>query len=163
MKQLLLAIGPIVIGGAFWVGAALWPDLAGKDFLRSLCGLFAVVWAILMLAMPKLSELTAVEGLSVDERERLVENIAAARRKIWQLGSLSLFCVVALLFLAAVATNEGERLVAAFAGLVVGYGFVFLYRAKSWHDELHAFIAEINQRRFAAKAREENLKQLSGL
>jgi hypothetical protein len=162
MRKLLIFLLPVLLAAAFWAGSALWPDLASKELLRSLGGLFAVVWAILMTTMPKLSELVSIEGLTEAERERLIENIHLARKKIWRIGLSSLACVVALLLLTVVPSAGDDRLTAAFAGLIAGFAFVFLGYAKSWLDEVHAFTVEVNQRRLAIKARDENLKQLGG-
>lgn len=115
-----------------------------------------------MLTMPKLSELVTIDGLSEDERERLVENIHLARKKIWRIGLLSLGCVITLLFLTAIPSSGEEQLIATFSGLAAGFGLVFLGYARSWYDELHLFTVEVNQRRMATKARDENLKQLEG-
>jgi len=58
-------------------------------------------------------------------------------------------------------TKPGRgRLVATFAGLAAGFGLVFLGYARSWYDELHQFTVEVNQKRMATKARDENVKQL---
>lgn len=150
-----------VVATFFWAASAIWPDLASKEFLRSLCGLFAVAWAILILAMPKLSELISLEGLSDSEREKLLDNVTIARKKIWRIGFMSLLCVVALLLLTVVANPSNVQLVAAFAGLTAGVGIYFLTRAKSWHDEIHNFTARANAKRLANKSREENLKQFN--
>jgi len=61
-----------------------------------------------MLTMPKLSDLIVIDGLSESERERLVENIHLARKKIWRTGLLSLSCVITLLFL-TVIPSLGEE------------------------------------------------------
>jgi hypothetical protein len=113
-----------------------------------------------MLTMPKLSDLIVIDGLSESERERLVENIHLARKKIWRIGLLSLSCVITLLFLTVIPSPGEERLVATFAGLAAGFGLVFLGYARSWYDELHQFTVEVNQKRMATKARDENVKQL---
>jgi len=161
MRWLLLIFFPFALAVGFWAGSAIFPDLASKEMLRSVAGLFAIAWTVFGLALPKLSDLTGIEGLTEAERARLIDNVGAARAKIWRIGALSLACVMALIFLSVITSPENARRVAAFAGLIAGLGCAFLWAAKSGHDEIHEFTADVNQRRLATKNREEVLKRFA--
>ena len=161
MRRLLFSAFPLVLGAAFWFGVSVWPDLASKDFLRTIAGLFGVAWAAFSFALPKLSDLTALEGMTESERERLRENVAQARKKIWNVGGLSLLCAMTLLLLSVVSGPETAQFVAGFGGVAAGYGCVLLFRAKAWHDEIHAFVTDVHKHRLDAKSREDVLKRLA--
>lgn len=161
MRSLLFILFPLVFAAVFWAGVDVWPDLASKELLRAIASIFGFAWAGFAFALPKLSELSASEGLTEAERERLIQNISRARAKIWRVGGLSLSCVITLFFLSFVITPETAHLITAFGGLAAGYGCELLLLAKWWFDEIHTFITDVNKHRLNAKSKEEVLKRFA--
>jgi hypothetical protein len=162
MRWIMFVILPLGLAAAFWFGSSVWPDLASKELMRSIAGLFAVTWGGCAFALPKLSDLTAIDGLVKHEREQLQINIDRARNRIWRIGGLSLACAITLVFLSVITTPQNSHYVAAFAGFATGIGLGFIWTFKRWHDEIHAFIATVHQHRLDAKAESEVLKKFAG-
>lgn len=159
--RLLSSLIPVILAAVLYVGVDIWPQLASKEVLLGVASCFAITWAGMALALPKLSELMKLEGMTTSQREQLATNIKLAREKIWRIGGISLLCVITLFILSVVTRPEYARYVAVFVGLAVGFVIELLFAYRRWHNEIDDFSAGVLQRHFEEKARAETLRQMS--
>lgn len=158
MREMLIPIGAAL---AAWFLQPLWPGLASKEFMGAVGGIFAIAWGIFAFALPKLADLTGMEGMTSAERDRLDTNVQAARSKIWRSAGWSLACSFVLAFLAIAVSPESAPIVAAFTGFSAGVGAIFLRLGKAAHDEIYALSSEVNRRKADKKERAELLAKMA--
>ncbi|MGV3629158.1 MAG: hypothetical protein ACO1PN_15885 [Betaproteobacteria bacterium] len=152
---------PLFLGFGLYAAAEELPALASKEMLLGVASFFALAWGGLAFALPKLSDLLALEGITSSQREILVENVRRARQKIWRIGGTSLLCVMVLFFLSVVTRPEYAQIIAGFAGVASGFAVELMFAYRRWHDEIHDFTTTVNQKRLDMKAKADALSRLA--
>jgi len=152
----LIAI--VVIALLFWCAWYVVPDLLATDKLRWLSGVVTVLWALEFYVLQRLSAVSAVEGLTSKEHERLVLRLASIRRRVWLISVMCLVCAVTTWLLAELRLPMSSPLYAAMMGLLLGISVSYLILVPGWVNESQAFIDEARRQDVLVKRRQETVK-----
>lgn len=157
-RLISLLITPLIFWGAWY----FFPDLLTSQWLQWLSGIATVLWGLELFFLERLSSVTAVEGLSSREHQRLVLRAAVIRRRIWWIGSVALVCAVLIWVMASMSLPVSSPLYAALVGVLFGINLSYLILIPAWLNESQAFMDEVKRSELEQKKREALAKRLGG-
>lgn len=131
----------------------LWPQLASKETVWSVAGIFAVIWGGVLWIFSKLADVSRVEGLAGRERERLDEATGQVSWRLWWIAFVVALASGVLTFLAVLHAAVSPVTLVVGTGILCGVGASYLVLVPFWYRELDRFIARV-------RAREERRKVL---
>lgn len=154
----ILLLCPLLFGAAWY----LLPALLASEAVRWLSAVFTAVWGLELLFFRRLSEVSAVSGLSTREHERLAMRLAAIRKRVWWIGAIGLACSALNWLLAMLELPASSPLYAAAVGMLFGISVSYLVLVPAWFNESQAFIDKVRLQAETEKRRQEVLKGLKG-
>lgn len=140
--------------------ATVIPALTNSDTLKVLGGLIALPWIIVFSFMKDLAPLSAMEGLTTGERDKLIAHVRKIRWRIWRIGGVSLVCAFLLIVLSAQTAADTTAVIGLCAGIIIGIACYHLAILPSWHSEIQDFVDEVNRRVAEKKSRANVLTQM---
>lgn len=158
LRLLTLLITPLVFWGAWYVV----PDLLDAQGLRWLSGIVTILWGLEFYFFQRLGGVSAVDGLSSKEHERLVLRLASIRRRVWWIGGIGLACALLIWLMAAMQLPASSPIYAALVGILFGISLSYLILIPGWVNESQGFVDEVRRQDVIAKKRAENSKTLRG-
>ena len=158
IRLFILVASPLL----FYAAYELWPQLASKEVVWSIAGVFAVIWAGVLWIFSKLGEVSKVEGLAGRERERLDEATGQVSRRLWWIAVMVALAAAVLTFLAALHTAVSPVTLVIGAGILCGIGASYLFLVPFWYGELDRFISRVRAREERRKVLERAMKDLPG-
>jgi hypothetical protein len=140
-RILLLCATPLLFWAAWYVS----PSVLDAEGLKWLSGLVTALWALEFYFFRKLGEVSAVQGISSKEHERLLIKLASFRRRIWWIGGVGLLCSIVIWVLAASKLPTSSPIYAGFVGMLVGISLSYLILIPGWLNESQSFIDKVRQ------------------
>lgn len=150
-RLISLLITPVVFWGAWY----FLPDLLTKEWLQWLSGIGGVLWALELYFLERLGSVTAVQGLTTRERERLLLRAAVVRRRVWWIGIVALACAGLIWLMAAMDLPTSSPLYAALVGVLFGINLSYLVLIPAWLNESQEFIERLNHEEQTKAKRDE--------
>lgn len=135
-RLLVLLTTPLFFWGAWHVA----PELLNADGLKWLSGLVALLWALEFYFFRKLSEVSAVQGITSKEHERLIFKLASLRKRVWWIGGIGFVCSAVIWLLAASKLPMTSPFYASMVGVLVGISVSYLILIPGWLSETQEFI-----------------------
>lgn len=147
IRLVVLVVTPLIFCAAWYLA----PSLLSADALRWLSSLVAVLWALEFYFFRKLGEVSAVQGITSKEHERLVIKLSLLRKRIWWVGGIGLICSVIIWVLAALSLPATSPIYASMVGVLVGISLSYLILLPGWFNESQEFIDEARRQEASKK------------
>jgi len=141
IRLLVLVITPLVFCAAWYLA----PTLLSADALRWLSGLVTLLWAMEFYFFRKLGEVSAVQGITSKEHERLIIKLSMLRKRIWWIGGIGLICSIIIWVLATLSLPATSPIYASMVGILVGISLSYLILLPGWFNESQEFIDEVRR------------------
>lgn len=138
LRLLVLIVTPLIFCAAWYLA----PSILNAEALRWLSGLVAVLWALEFYFFRKLGEVSAAQGITSKEHERLVNRLSLLRKRIWWIGGIGLACSVVIWILATLGLPATSPIYASMVGVLVGISLSYLILLPGWFNESQEFIDE---------------------
>lgn len=155
-RLLILLVTPLLFWGAWYVV----PGLLDTTGLRWLSGVVTVLWGLEFYFLQRLSSVSAVDGLTSKEHQRLVLRLATIRRRVWWIGGVALACSLLIWVLTALQLPLSSPIYAALVGVLFGISLSYLILIPIWVNESQSFIDKVQEQSAASKKRSELIKNL---
>ena len=147
LRILVLVVTPLIFCAAWYLA----PTLLSAEALRWLSGLVAVLWALEFYFFRKLGDVSAVQGITSKEHERLVIKLSLLRKRIWWVGGIGLICSVIIWVLATLSLPATSPIYASMVGVLVGISLSYLILLPGWFNESQEFIDEARRQEASKK------------
>ncbi|OIQ84246.1 hypothetical protein GALL_339370 [mine drainage metagenome] len=157
IRLIVLVITPLIFCAAWYIA----PSLLGAEALRFLSGLVVILWGLEFYFFRKLGEVSAVQGITSREHERLVIKLSLLRKRIWWVGGIGLICSVIIWMLATLGLPATSPIYASMVGVLVGISLSYLILLPGWFNESQEFIDEV-RRLEASKKKLADIAKLLG-
>ena len=141
VRLLVLVTTPLFFWGAWHVA----PELLDADGHKWLSGLVALLWGLEFYFFRKLSEVSAVQGITSKEHERLIFKLASFRKRVWWIGGIGFVCSAVIWLLAASKLPMTSPFYASMVGVLVGISISYLILIPGWLNETQEFIEKARQ------------------
>jgi hypothetical protein len=125
-----------------------------------LSGLVTILWALEFHFFRKLGDVSAIQGITSKEHERLVVKLVALRKRIWWVGGIGLICSISIWILAALSLPVTSPIYASMVGVLVGISFSYLILIPGWFNESQNFIDEARRQEAMKKKLADTTKLL---
>lgn len=145
----------------FLVAWHIIPELLGATSLRWMSGIVTFLWGLEIFFFQRLLTITPSENLSGKENGLLLWKLRDIRKRVWWIGSVSLFCAISMWILAATDLPMSSPLYATFPGVLLGISLSYLILIPSWVEETTEFSNRVRAREVDEKKRATASKDLS--
>lgn len=156
LRILVLFCTPLTFWGAWY----LVPGLLDAAGLRWLSGVVTVLWGLEFYFLQRLTAVSAVDGLSSKEQERLVFRLAAIRRRVWWIGGIALACSALIWIITAIELPFASPVYATLVGVLFGISLSYLMLIPFWVNESQSFIDKVREEDLKVKRRAEAVQNL---
>lgn len=157
LRLLTLFVTPLLFWGAYYVV----PNLLDREGIKWLAGIVTILWGLEFYLFQRLTVVSAVDGLSSREHERLVHRLASIRRRIWWIGGVGLFCSLLIWVFAYMQLPAASPVYAAMVGVLFGISLSYLILIPGWVNESQHFIDEVKRQDVLTKKRAETVKAMA--
>lgn len=148
------------ITGAYWAGSVIAPGLMSKTALGFFMGLFAILFGSCMFILPKISDLSTIEGLGTREREYLMVLLKEIRSRVWWVVGISAVGSCMIFFLGSASLPDRSPVKPLGIGFMLGLGVSYLIVLAGWYNEIHDFSDQIRLREERKHKRDNLLKRI---
>lgn len=155
-RLIVLIATPIFFWGAWYYA----PSLLEADGLRWLSGVVTILWALEFYFFRKLGDVSAVQGISTREHERLVLRLASIRKRVWWIGGIGLICALTMWVMSALKLPLSSPIYAGLVGVLFGISLSYLILIPGWFNESQEFIDEARRRDAQIKKQAEITKAI---